>query len=54
MTRGQAEYLDYLRSCEEKGEQQQYFICWNCQHPLTAAHEPCPQCGGTETYKEAQ
>jgi len=46
MTRGQAEYLDYIRQCEAKNEKPKVFICHRCDHPLEKEEDPCPQCDG--------
>lgn len=44
MTRGQAEYLDYLRQCAAKKEEPKVFICSKCDRPLKTKNEMCPQC----------
>ena len=44
MTRGQAEYEDYLRQCAAKNEEPKVFICGKCQHPLKKKEDKCPQC----------
>jgi rubrerythrin len=45
MTRGQAEYQDYVRSQLAKGKPIEVFICSKCDHPLKTADAKCPQCG---------
>jgi predicted amidophosphoribosyltransferase len=45
MTRGQAEYLDYLNSCKAQNKEPEVFICFKCQHPLNTKNDICPQCG---------
>jgi rubrerythrin len=45
-TRGAAEYQDYLRQCEAKGEEPKVFICPGCDHPLKSKDDKCPQCDG--------
>jgi rubrerythrin len=43
MTRGQAEYQDYLNSCKVNNVEPKFFICPKCDHPIKK-DGVCPQC----------